>query len=143
MKEAFEKIRKQVRVLSEQEFCKRRKQEECDMYFDCETCLIDSVIQIVSEVEAEYINKLSDCSTNWIPCSERYPNKEEYLKNDGRFIVTDGHRVYQSIYDIYINRCFRTPKLFNFLSGRQWEFEIDNCVIAWMPLPEPWKGEQG
>ena len=56
MKEAFELIRKKVRVLSEQEFCKRRKQEECDKYVDCETCLIDSVISIVSEVEAEYGN---------------------------------------------------------------------------------------
>ena len=75
----------------------------------------------------------------WIPCSERLPNKDEYLKNDGRFIVTDGNRVYQSIYDIYSAHCFRTLVLFDF--GSRSNFEVDNCVIAWMPLPEPYKGE--
>ena len=76
---------------------------------------------------------------NWIPCSERMPNKDEYLKNDGRFIVTDGNRVYQSIYDIYSAHCFRTLVLFDF--GSRSNFEVDNCVIAWMPLPESHKGE--
>lgn len=75
----------------------------------------------------------------WIPCSERMPNKDEYLKDDGRFIVTDGNRVYQSIYDIYSAHCFRTLKLYDFGSGSN--FEVDNCVIAWMPLPEPYKAD--
>ena len=76
----------------------------------------------------------------WIPCSERLPNKDEYLKNDGRFIVTDGNRVYQSIYDIYSAHCFRTLVLFDF--GSRSNFEVDNCVIAWMPLPHPYKAVQ-
>ena len=75
----------------------------------------------------------------WIPCSKRFPNKDEYLKNDGRFIVTDGNRVYQSIYDIYSSHSFRTLTLFDF--GSRSNFEVDNCVIAWMPLPEPYKME--
>lgn len=73
----------------------------------------------------------------WIPCSERFPNKDEYLKNDGRFIVTDGNRVYQSIYDIYSSHCFRTLVLFDF--GSRSNFEVDNCVVAWMSLPEPYR----
>lgn len=65
----------------------------------------------------------------WIPCSERLPNKDEYLKDDGRFIVTDGNRRYQSHYDIYdgnFNTC---------------DFSIDNCVIAWQPLPDAYIGK--
>lgn len=78
-------------------------------------------------------------NNGWIPCSERLPNKEEYLNNDGRFIVTDGNRMYQSIYDIYQGG-FRTIKLFtNGGSERGWNFEDDNCVIAWQPLPEQYR----
>lgn len=84
----------------------------------------------VEELKAEYNN-------GWIPVEERLPSKEEYLKDDGRFIVTDGNRSYQSIYDIY-RRCFRTLKS-RFVS--QWEFEEDKCVIAWQPLPGPYKQE--
>lgn len=70
----------------------------------------------------------------WILCSERLPDKKEYLKNDGRFIVTDGNRVYQSVYDIYQGK-FRTLKIR--VSG--WVFADDNCVIAWQPLPEHYR----
>lgn len=78
-------------------------------------------------------------NNGWIPCSERLPSKEEYLKDDGRFIVTDGNRRYQSIYDIYQGG-FRTLKLFtNGGSERGWNFEEDNRVIAWQPLPAPYK----
>lgn len=82
-------------------------------------------------------------NNGWIPCSERMPNKEEYLKDDGRFIVTDGNRVYQSIYDIYIHHWFRTLKLFNFGAGENPSYEVDNCVIAWMPLPAPYQQKEG
>ena len=77
----------------------------------------------------------------WIPVSEKLPDKEEYLKDDGRFIVTDGNRRYQCIYDIY-QGSFRTLVLFtNGGIERGWNFEEDKCVIAWQPLPEPYKGE--
>lgn len=71
-------------------------------------------------------------NNGWIPCSERMPNKKEYLKNDGRFIVTDGNRSYQSIYDIYRD-VFRTFRMYNI--GKECIYDQDDCVIAWMPLP--------
>jgi len=71
----------------------------------------------------------------WIPCNERLPSKEEFFQNDGRFIVTDGNRVYQSTYDIY-GQCFRTMKMHVLIDmGYRSSFEVDNCVIEWMPLP--------
>lgn len=88
------------------------------------------------KVIKETVEEIEENHSGWIPCSERLPNKEEYLKNDGRFIVTDGCRRYQSIYDIYQGR-FRTLKIK--ISG--WVFEEDNCVIAWQPLPTPYQPE--
>lgn len=66
----------------------------------------------------------------WIPASERLPTEEEYCKNDGRFIVTDGNRVEQGIFDVYADG----------YCGPQWPHQF--CQpIAWTPLPEPYKAE--
>ena len=35
----------------------------------------------------------------WIPCKDRLPTPEEYQRNDCRFIVTDGNRIHEDIYD--------------------------------------------
>ena len=105
-----------------------------DKYYGKQCSYLHS-IEIVNELAEEYNN-------GWIPCSERLPNKEEYLKNDGRFIVTDGNRVYQSIYDIYTHHYFRTLKFYNFGASEKSRYEIDNCVIAWMPLPQPYIEQQ-
>ena len=115
------------------EHCKENE-KDCEGN-DCFLCVWEKAIEIVKKLASEHNN-------GWIPCSERLPNKEEYLKDDGRFIVTDGNRRYQSIYDRYEGR-FRTVKLFNNGgSVRGWDFEADNCVIAWQPLPAPYrKGE--
>ena len=70
---------------------------------------------------------------------DRLPNMEEYLENDGRFILDDGNRRYQGLFDIY-DKKFKFSK---HLSGLSYELIEDNCVIAWQPLPEPYKaGEQ-
>lgn len=107
----------------------------------------NEIISIVNELAEEHkivdlCNKICDKADEilqkgnggWIPCSERLPDKKEYLKNDGRFIVSDGNRVYHSIYDIYQGK-FRTLKI----RVRGWVFADDNCVIAWQPLPEHYR----
>lgn len=80
-----------------------------------------NAIEIVKNLASEHNN-------GWIPCRERLPSKEEYLKDDGRFIVTDGNRTYQSHYDIY-NGMFVWS---SFASVP----EEDKCVTAWQPFPE-------
>ena len=66
----------------------------------------------------------------WIPVSERLPNAKEYCKNDGRFIVTDGNKVEQGLFDIYADG-YHDP---------YWPYR--RCQpIAWMPLPEPYNPE--
>ena len=74
----------------------------------------------------------------WIPVEDRLPNKEEYLKDDGRFMLDDGNRRYQGLFDIYDGK-FKFTK---HISGLNYELFEDKCVIAWQPLPEPYhKGE--
>lgn len=74
----------------------------------------------------------------WIPVEERLPTKEEYLKDNGRFILDDGNRRYQGLFDVYDGK-FKFSK---HISGINYELFEDNCVIAWQPLPEPYRPEK-
>lgn len=101
---------------------------------------VDKITPCYLGSPCEYQTEDVNHNHGWIPCNERMPNKEEYLKDDGRFIVTDGNRVYQSIYDIYINQCFKTLQLNCLVDlGYQSNFEVDKRVIAWRSLPSPYE----
>ena len=86
--------------------------------------VIKSIRQMIGEMEKEYNN-------GWIPCSERLPSREEYQKCNGQFIVSDGNRTYATYFDIYDTLKFGEPTMD--------KFKVDKCVIAWMPLPTPYK----
>lgn len=71
---------------------------------------------------------------HWFSISERLPTKEEYIANNGLFIVSDGNRTYAEYFDVYNSmKYFGEPTM----NG----FRVDRCVIAWMTLPEPYKAE--
>lgn len=66
---------------------------------------------------------------NWIPCSERFPEDVEIGEEYPTVIFCTKDAVYVGFYEYY-------------RGGRWWaaeEYTVDN-VIAWMPLPEPYKG---
>ena len=68
----------------------------------------------------------------WIQVSDRLPTEEEYQKNDGRFIVCDGNRVYQAMFDIYLGKfCFQ-----RYVNPLRYELEEDKCIQKWQPMPE-------
>ena len=69
----------------------------------------------------------------WIPVKERLPNRNEYIKNNGLFIVSDGNRSYSEWFDIYDKQRFGEPTM----DG----FRVDYAVAAWMSLPDPYKAE--
>lgn len=76
----------------------------------------------------------------WIPCSERLPEA------NGRYLVTRGLNACGAMWNrIYL---VNYSNLMGLKSERIWwngnvgksDFEHIDDVIAWMPLPEPWKG---
>lgn len=74
------------------------------------------------------MNQIIDNCSPYIMCSERLPTHAEYVANGGRFIVTDGNRNYVTHFDIYETKKFGVPQLNGFCE--------DNCVIAWMNIPD-------
>lgn len=58
---------------------------------------------------------------DWIPCSERLPNVGEYVFRTIRKIGWDGAEYKAVDIGLYDTN--------------------DGSIIAWMPLPRPWKGE--
>lgn len=69
----------------------------------------------------------------WIPCSERLPKQDECVLVSYRsFMVWDK--------DIYSDKIAIIRE-----DGWHWwdelETKVENEIIAWQPLPEPYKGE--
>ena len=65
----------------------------------------------------------ADRPQGWIPCSERLPKKYEQVlccNKDGRV--------------------FSTALTYVHPEYKYWYFGKHRSVIAWMPLPKPWKG---
>jgi len=74
--------------------------------------------------------------TQWIPCSERMPEIDETV------LITikekyDGDKEYHYHTDV-------ADHLINdgWLTFNDWDEGQEIHIIAWMPLPEPWKGEE-
>lgn len=70
----------------------------------------------------------------WIPCSERLPEKA-----DGKYwVCTDTG---------YQCECRWTDNVYGLGSNGEWAWKIFDIpqyshVVAWMPLPEPWRAER-
>lgn len=123
MKEAFELIRKRMKEMTEfLSDCtkygnkdaeqQRKSYDTMHMYEIAD--MVENLIDIVSEVEVEYGN-------GWIPCSERLPEKY------GRYLVCNDGVAW--IADFFNSTWF----------GKRCRY---SDVIAWMPLPEPYKPDK-
>ena len=81
--------------------------------------------QIVHEVAEEYHG-------GWIPCSERLPEIGQEV-----IVATKNGSVYSNIYYDYTDSNAKEPCF------HRWDDEMWNCfmldVIAWQPLPKPFK----
>ena len=79
----------------------------------------------MKKLESGDDDKDTNVPGKWIPCSERLPEKPE-IGSDGYIVQT--RRVVQPFVGYW--------------DGRKWTDEEDDVVdevIAWMPLPEPYK----
>lgn len=89
----------------------------------CEVLVNDGIDNIVERIKA-----LPSAEAEWVPVSERLPE-------EGRYLVTTTLSVF-------------SPQILNYdEDGGEWFYDgcksMDvevPCVIAWMPLPKPWKG---
>ena len=133
MKEAFEKIIERLEHIKEEGVLCEGCTYDC-AEGGCESRVCDSAIEIVNQVAEEYSHVstcylqspceyqtkdiIVDVNSGWIPCSVDMP------KELGRYIVTlkDG-RSLEAIYDNISKRFI------------MYEHE----VIAWQPLPKPYK----
>lgn len=64
------------------------------------------------------------CKDRWIPCAERMPEESD------TYLVT-----YKFHWGNEVDAC-------NWIHGKWYDSEgIAEHIVAWMPLPKPWKGE--
>lgn len=90
--------------------------KECE-YNDCTVCVCERAMEIICSHMDDVKND------GWIPCSERLPE-------DGTYLCTlDGELVGEQ--EPFTGMCG--------IENGKWDEE--GCVIAWQPLPEPYKGE--
>ena len=97
--------------------------------------MVAGMRQIASVIEEQ--PKISE----WIPCSERLPEMHredmeaegEYYMISNPVIVTDGQQIYIAEYEADMDYRYG----WHSLDGE----DYDN-IIAWMPLPEPYRTEK-
>ena len=88
------------------------------------------------------INELPSAQPNWIPVKKMLPEV------NGRYLVTRGlaaagafwNRVYIANYSDLMG--IKSEKIWWQGNVGKSDFERLDDVVSWMPLPEPWKGEQ-
>ncbi len=66
----------------------------------------------------------------WIPCTERLPEKQ------GTYLVTGPARWRQDLMIVAVETYIGKPEV-----GAVWTPVEVAYVLAWMPLPEPWRAE--
>ena len=74
-----------------------------------------------AETAGDFVENIIDRPQKWIPCSERLPEK------NGEYLITLGF-VWGREIEI------------GFYEDGEWLNDNRHVNIAWMPLPEPWKG---
>lgn len=75
--------------------------------------------------ERGYAQGKADAEPHWIPCSERLPGKEGY------YLITEECLGFVGV----DTRYYYTER-----DSGYWSLYENGTVIAWMPLPEPFKG---
>lgn len=93
--------------------------------YDCNHCEMCAWIKEVEEQGCEFF----DNGNKWIPCSERLPKIEREGQRRGWYSTTNEYgSVGMTQYEFYHD-----------LLKTGWQSE--HQIVAWMPLPEKYKGE--
>ena len=93
----------------------------------------ESLILLI-EAQKERIGELlADRPQEWIPCSEKLPSE------NGDYLVTLENGVVKILGYSTTQRTTYPKGFYHIEDGFSWR-QIQNPVVAWMPLPKPWKG---
>ena len=91
-------------------------------------CDVYGLIEILPSAQPE---------SPWIPCSERLPELDNSYSNSKEYLVQwDNGRIDITRYS-NVNIFWQ-----NETTEPYWKGEQYSKVVAWMPLPEPYKGEE-
>lgn len=145
MKEAFEKIKDFLK--SKFDYCAEQAgmnlnaecgseiasyfRERKELYLD-RANIYGEVMREIEKVEAEFVTDTNADGKGWIPCSERLPEKENVLC----YAVSLARNPDTIFVGAYRNGVWFLQSAIATIS-----YPTQYKVTAWMPLPEPWKGE--
>ena len=165
MKEFIEKL---IGRLEEEKQRLSRLKNDTVALSDHEVCAIEERAynfckENVNQLAEEYINCSTDTSTNtssgWIPCSERLPERENKYGWVSCIVSVIRTHYPTSTYDICDSPYDENIVMHAYydVSQKIWHLECDeqlnalidiedaplnsDHVIAWQPLPDPYKGE--
>lgn len=106
-----------------------RRVADMDISQDCKMELLGMIAAIGYKHETSV--------PQWIPCSERLPEK------DGRYLVW---AIVSFVPDHVDEPCtYQETTIANFFTyrgGAAWDGHSVEKVLAWRELPEPWRGEE-
>lgn len=92
---------------------------------------IDEVLAIIDEVASDiYVGH----KNGWIPCSERLPDDREF-----KLVYLSTDRITVARYNEYILPSIGKPIGWGYRVSDGYIDLINERVIAWQPLPEPYK----
>ena len=138
-----EELNKAKDKIANENYCRSiNEKEKCDGR-NCFKCCAEYLIEIVKQEAEKFGTDINVVSKGWIPCSERLPEESGYYLvtyhdwSDGNFLPkyddTYVRRLHYQISDHFVG--WNYPKN---VDDRA-ENDCHKEVIAWQPLPEPFK----
>lgn len=135
IKERIEKLNMADNMCREN--AERNRNFEGVKYFQSLMFATERAESIIEDIIRSHMEDAKDTNvpSNWIPCSERLPNEEEFIKAYCR-------NIYAAEFIVMIKGA-TLPTTLYFKNG-SWTDMKGNYynVVAWQPLPEPYKGEE-
>ena len=104
---------------------------------------VKEAIEIVNQVESE-------CNNGWIPCSERLPEEHDSLFAMYKGTNKWDDAMFEKISDVVnvtvVDEKGKAVTTHAHTTDGIWHCDLLRCnrtyrIIAWQPLPEPYKGE--
>ena len=136
MKEAFDLIRKRLEKLLGDTNFEKATQKVNESFYDGLAYAYGEALSIVSEVEAEYINKSTEHINklnNWIPCSERLPD-------NNRIVLCYAESLARGADEMFVGSCDNGFWFLQSSIGTE-SYPTQYKVLAWMPVPELYRRE--